>query len=108
MILYFLGKSPFEHRSIETYYEIAELQARAGRDVRIVFLHGGVLLGRKNNDHEDRLKKLTNAGVKIFFRKEDLAARAITHDSFNNLGTQLDTAEIMKIAAESDSLVSVI
>ena len=107
MILYFLGKSPFEHRSVETYYELAELQARAGKHVAIVFLHGGVLLGRKNNYLEDRLKKLTHAGVKIFFRKEDLDARAITHDSMNDLGTPIDTIEIMKIAAESHTLVSV-
>jgi sulfur relay protein TusB/DsrH len=108
VILYFLGKSPFEHRSVETYYEIAELQARAGKDVRIVFLHGGVLLGRKNNYHEDRLEKLAHAGVKIFFRKEDLDARAITYDSMNDFGTPIDTTEIMKIAAESDTLVSAI
>jgi sulfur relay protein TusB/DsrH len=108
MILYLLGKSPFEQRSVETYYELAELQARAGKDVRIVFLHGGVLLGRKNNCLEDHLKKLTRAGVKIFLRKEDLEARSIAHDSMSDLGTPVDTAEIMKMATESDTLVSVI
>jgi sulfur relay protein TusB/DsrH len=107
MILYFLGKSPFEFRSVETYYELAELQSRAGKDVRMVFLHGGVLVGRKNNNFEDRLRKLTRAGVKIFLRKEDLDARAIVHDSMNDLGTAVDTAEIMEMAAESDTLVSV-
>lgn len=108
MILYLLGKSPFEHRSVETYYELAELQSRAGKDVRIVFLHGGVLVGRKNNCFEDRLRTLADAGVRILLRKEDLDARAIIHDSVNDLGTPIDTAEIMKMSAESETLVSVI
>jgi sulfur relay protein TusB/DsrH len=108
MILYFLGKSPFEYRSIETYYQIAELQSRAGTDVRIVFLHGGVLVARKSNQFEERLKALANAGVSIFLRKEDLDARGITDDSANQLGKAIDTLEIMKLAAESDTLVSVI
>jgi sulfur relay protein TusB/DsrH len=108
MILYLLGKSPFEHRSIETYYELAELQRRAGIDVRIVFLHGGVLVARKNNQFEERLRALADAGVSMFLRKEDLDARAITDDSMNDLGTPINTVEIMKLAAESDTLVSVI
>ncbi len=108
MILYLLGKSPFEYRSVETYYELAELQSRAGKVVQMVFLHGGVIVGRKNNDFEERLRRLSHAGVKIFLRKEDLDARAITHDSMNDLGTPVDTVEIMKMAAESDTLVSAI
>jgi sulfur relay protein TusB/DsrH len=108
MILYLLGKSPFEHRSIETYYHLAELQSRAGKDVRVVLLHGGVIVGRRNNEFEDLLRTLVHAGVKILFRKEDLDARAITHDSMNDLGTPVDTVEIMKMAAESDTVVSVI
>jgi sulfur relay protein TusB/DsrH len=108
MILYLLGKSPFEYKSIETYYELAELQIRAGIDVQIVFLHGGVLVARKNNQFEERLRALADAGVSMFLRKEDLDARAITNDSMNDLGTPINTVEIMKLAAESDTLVSVI
>jgi sulfur relay protein TusB/DsrH len=108
MILYLLGKSPFEYRSIETYYQLAELQSRAGIDVRIVFLHGGVLVARKSNQFEERLRALASAGVSLFHRKEDLDARGITDDSMNELGTAINTAEIIKLAAESDTLVSVI
>jgi sulfur relay protein TusB/DsrH len=108
MIVYLLGKSPFEYRSTETYLDLGEQQSRAGVDVRIVFLHGGSLVARKNNRFEERLRKLTNVGAKIYVRKEDLDARAINHQTMSDLASPINTLKIMKLAAESDTLVSVI
>ena len=108
MIMYLLGKSPFEFRSIETYLDLAELQSAAGTDVRIVMLHGAVLVARKDNRFEERLRRLVDAGARIYIRKEDLDARAIDRESLSNIGSPAGTMEIMKLAAESDTLVSVI
>ncbi|WXG44667.1 MAG: sulfurtransferase complex subunit TusB [Promethearchaeati archaeon SRVP18_Atabeyarchaeia-1] len=108
MIVYLLGKSPFEFRSIETYLDMGERQSEAGVDVRIVLLHGAVLAARKNNRFEDRLRRLADAGVRIYLRKEDLEARAINNESLSSIGSPVDTVEIMKLAAESNTLVSVI
>nr|MDO8134561.1 DsrH/TusB family sulfur metabolism protein [Candidatus Njordarchaeum guaymaensis] len=108
MIVYLLGKSPFEYRSTETYLDLGEQQSRAGVDVRIIFLHGGTLVARRKNRFEERLQKLINAGAKIYVRKEDLDARAINRHSMSNFASPINTLEIMKLAAESDTLVSVI
>ena len=108
MIVYLLGKSPFEYRAIQTYLDIGEQQSRSGVDVRIIFLHGGVLAARKSNRFEKRLKKLTDAGAKVYYSKEDLVARSINDGAFNGLGSPINTIEMMKLAAESDTLVSVI
>jgi sulfur relay protein TusB/DsrH len=108
MIVYLLGKSPFEFRSIETYLDLAELQSDAGTDVRIVLLHGAVLVARRNNMFEERLRRLVDAGARIYLRKEDLDARAIDRESLIDIGSPAGTKEIMRLAAESDTLVSVI
>jgi sulfur relay protein TusB/DsrH len=108
LIVYLLGKSPFEFRSVDTYLDLAELQSAAGTDVRIVMLHGAAVMARKNNKFEERLRRLVNAGVRIFIRKEDLDARAIDGKSVTSMGTAITTVEIMDLAAQSDTLVSVI
>jgi sulfur relay protein TusB/DsrH len=108
LIVYLLGKSPFEFRSIETYLDLAELQSAAGTDVRIVILHGAVLMARKDNMFEERLKRLADAGAKVYIRKEDLDARAIDGKSVTSAGKAATTVEIMELAAKSDTLVSVI
>ena len=108
MIMYLLGKSPFEFRSIETYLDLAELQSAAGTDVRIVMLHGAVLMARKDNKFEERLRRLVDAGARVYLRKEDLDARAINRESLSDIGSPVGTTEIMKLAVESDTLVSVI
>jgi sulfur relay protein TusB/DsrH len=108
MIVYLLGKSPFEFRSIETFLDLAELQSGTGTDVRIVLLHGAVLVARRNNMFEERLRRLVDAGARIYLRKEDLDARAIDRESLIDIGSPAGTTEIMKLAAESDTLVSVI
>ena len=108
MIVYLLGKSPFEFRSIETYLDLAELQSAAGTDVRIVMLHGAVLMARKDNKFEERLRRLVDAGARVYLRKEDLDARAINRESLSDIGSPVGTTEIMKLAVESDTLVSVI
>ena len=108
MIVYLLGKSPFEYRCIESYLDLGERQSRAGADVRVVFLHGGTLVARKNNRFEERLRKLVASGVKLYLRKEDLEARAIDSESMNHIASPINTLELMKLAAQSDTLVSVI
>lgn len=108
MILYLFGKSPFEHRSNEIYFYIVEMQGRAGVDVRIVLLHGAVMVARRSNRFEERLRRLVDVGVKIYLRKEDLEARGISDKSLSDIGTPIETREMMKLAAESDTLVSVI
>ena len=108
MIVYLLGKSLFEFRAIETYLDLGEQQSRAGVDVRIILLHGGVLAGRRKNRFEEHIRSVAKTGAKIYLRKEDLDARAIDRESLSDFGTPIDTTEIMKLAAESDTLVSVI
>jgi sulfur relay protein TusB/DsrH len=108
LIIYLLGKSPFEFRSIDTFIDLAERQSVAGTDVAIVMLHGAVLMARKDNKFEERLRKLAGAGVKIYVRKEDLDARGIGEGSTTDIGTAVTTLEIMDLAAKSSTLVSVI
>jgi sulfur relay protein TusB/DsrH len=84
------------------------MQSAAGADVGVVILHGAVLIARKGNKLEERLKKLADAGAKIYIRKEDLDARAINGKSITSFGKTVDTVEIVNLAAKSDTLVSVI
>jgi sulfur transfer complex TusBCD TusB component (DsrH family) len=65
-------------------------------------------MARKGNKFEECLRKLTEAGAKIYLRKEDLEARAIDAKTMTNAGTAITTIEIMSLAAESDTLVSVL
>jgi sulfur relay protein TusB/DsrH len=74
----------------------------------MVLLHGAVLMARKNNKFEERLRKMADSGVRIYLRKEDLDARAIDGKSLTNVGTPIGTVEIMSLAAGSGTLVSVI
>jgi sulfur relay protein TusB/DsrH len=87
---------------------LGERQSREGADVKIIFLHGGTLVARKDNRFEERLRKLVASGVRLYFRKEDLEARAIDNESMNHIGSPINTLELMKLAAQSDTLVSVI
>jgi sulfur relay protein TusB/DsrH len=108
VIVYLLGKSPFEFRAIETFLDLGEQQSTAGIDVRIILLHGAVLAGRRKNRFEERMRSVAKTGAKIYLRKEDLDARAIYRESLSNFGQPIGTTEIMKLVAESDTVVSVI
>jgi sulfur relay protein TusB/DsrH len=108
MITYLIGRSPFREHSIRTTIATAVLLAQNGEKVRAIFLQDGVIVAIKGNQGEDIVQQLSQAGVDIFYRTEDLTARGIDTGKVTDIGQTIDTQEIMAILADSSSIVSLL
>ncbi len=107
-IIYLIGKSLFNARILELYFSACQLQAKEGQQVSIVFLQDGVLAASRGNIFESKLLELKGDGIKIYFRKEDLCARAISSANMIFAGFSIDTKEMMAMIAGATTLVSVL
>ncbi len=107
-IIYLVGKSPFNTRTLETYFSTCKLQARDQQDVVIIFLQDGVLIAPRGNTLENQLLDIKRDGGKVFFRQEDLSARGIPLPSITTAGTPIDTKKIMGMLANAKTIVSLL
>ncbi len=107
-IIYLVGKSLFNTRVLEIYFRMCKLQAQDHRDVAIVFLQDGVLIAARGNSFERQLLSLKRAGVRIYFRKEDLLARGIQEEHITPAGETVSLKQIMEMLAIAPSIVSVL
>ena len=107
-IIYLIGKSLFNTRILEIYLSACKLQAQGGQQVSIVFLQDGVLVASRGNSFESQLLEMKENGIKIYFRKEDLNARAINGTNVIPAGVSIDTKEMIAIIAEATTIVSVL
>ncbi len=107
-IIYLVGKSLFNARVLEIYFRTCKLQAQDHRDVAIVFLHDGVIVAARGNSFERQLLSLKRAGVRIFFRKEDIIARGIEEEHITPAGEVVTLKQIMEMVVSAPSIVSVL
>jgi sulfur relay protein TusB/DsrH len=107
-IVYLIGKSLFNDRSLETYFGACKLQARERQEVAMIFMQDGVLIAPHGNIFERPLIDLKRDGVQIYFRKEDLSARGISSATVSPVGMQVDTKKIMAMLAGAKTIVSVL
>jgi len=107
-IVYLIGKSLFSSCSLEIFLRTCKLQARTHQDATLVFLQDGVIVAQCGNTIEGQLVDLKQAGVKIYFRKEDLLARGIQEEHTTPAGESVTMKKIMEMLAAATSIVSVL
>jgi sulfur relay protein TusB/DsrH len=105
-IVYLIGKSPYRLDSFEAYLQISKLQVQEHQATTLIFLQDGVIVAQQGNTLESRLVDLKQAGVNIYFRKEDLLARGIQQDQLTSAGKSVSMKQIMDILAGATSVVS--
>ncbi|OLS14211.1 MAG: hypothetical protein RBG13Loki_2152 [Promethearchaeota archaeon CR_4] len=107
-IVYLIGKSLFTSCSIETFLQTCKLQNQKGQTSTLIFLQDGVIVAQLGNVIESQLIDLKQAGVNIFFRKEDLLARGIQDQHTSPAGESVTMKKIMEMLAAATSIVSLL